>query len=397
MSAAPSVLLDTRDPQCSLIDVLTLTPFYPSSQDETQGCFVSEPVALLKQFGVRNHVIAVRPFHRGTAKSSESAPAAEWKRFVCVPGNHGLASSGALLFAQLARKVSRLANRTPMRIVHAHSALPSGHAAMLMKKAFGIPFVVSVHGLDAFSDSQVPGRSGRSARRTARAVYESAERVICVSEKVRARVLEGAPNAQTSVVYNGVDTDVFCPPADFVSRDIILSVGNLIPIKAHEVLLRAFARLHAAFPASRLQIIGDGPERRRLSELATTLGVCNETKFMGRQSRQQVARAMQECSIFALPSRFEGLGCVYLEAMSCAKPSIGCYGQGIEEVIRAGGNGCLVNPGDVQELENTLVGLLADAQARAKLGAEARKTIVQGFNLAEQARNLTGIYRECLA
>ena len=114
--------------------------------------------------------------------------------------------------------------------------------------------------------------------------------------------------------------------------------GNLIPIKGHDLLLRAFAaiqdRLPAISAALSLEIIGDGPERARLEQLAQELGIAAKVHFLGRQSRRAVADAMRRATVFALPSRYEGLGCVYLEAMSAGKPVIACQGQGIEEVIR---------------------------------------------------------------
>ena len=118
----------------------------------------------------------------------------------------------------------------------------------------------------------------------------------------------------------------------------MLSVGNLIPIKGHDLLLRAFAamqdRLPAIAPPHSLEIIGDGPERARLEQLAQELGIGTKVHFRGRHSRREVADAMRRATVFALPSRYEGLGCVYLEAMSAGKPVIACQGQGIEEVIR---------------------------------------------------------------
>jgi glycosyltransferase involved in cell wall biosynthesis len=397
MSAASAVLADGaargRDP----IDVLTITPFYPNSGDDSQGCFVAEPIPVSQQqFNVRNQVLAVRPFYRGKTKSSGTAFTAQWQRYFCLPGNYGLASSGTFLFAQIVRRVRLLAARGQLSMVHAHGPLPCGQVAMLIKRALGVPFVVTVHGLDAFSTEQVRGNSGRSVRRVCGAVYESAERVICVSTKIRDRVLAGAPGAKTSVIYNGVNIDMFQPSTSTPSWETVLSVGNLIPIKGHEVLLRAFARVHSIFPQATLQIIGDGPERERLELLAQQLDVHKQAHFLGRRTRRQVAEAMQECSIFALPSTYEGLGCVYLEAMSCGKPAIGCYGQGIEEVIRSASNGFLVRPNCIDELESVLTTLLRDAELRNKLGKAARETVTQNFTLTRQAENLAQLYRECM-
>ncbi len=105
---------------------------------------------------------------------------------------------------------------------------------------------------------------------------------------------------------------------------------------------------------------------------------------------------MRRCMVFALPSHYEGLGCVYLEAMSAGKPVIACRGQGIEEIIQHGTNGFLIDPGDVHRLGTTLSTLLADPQLREYTGRHARRTILQSLTLAHQAKRLEQIYRGSL-
>jgi glycosyltransferase involved in cell wall biosynthesis len=221
--------------------------------------------------------------------------------------------------------------------------------------------------------------------------------VICISEHVREAVLERmGRNCRTSVVYNGVDTDLFSP-ASTASSDAstILTVGNLIPIKGHDHLIRAVASLAGEFPAVELEIIGDGSERERLEALARELKIEARVHFRGRQSRAQVAEAMKRCVVFSLPSRYEGLGCVYLEAMATGKPAIGCRGQGIAEIIRHGSNGFLVGPDNEKELGLALAMLLRDKPRCDAIGSAARDTVLDRLTLAHQAENFARIYQEC--
>ena len=200
---------------------------------------------------------------------------------------------------------------------------------------------------------------------------------------------------RTSVVYNGVDTDLFSPGSATASdRVSVLCVGNLLPIKGHEVLVRAVASIVPEFPTLTLEVIGHGPEFPRLNELTQKLGISGRVQFHGRQSRRQVADAMRRCTVFALPSSYEGLGCVYLEAMSAGKPVIGCRGQGIAEIIRQGSNGWLVGAGNDKELALALAMLLRDQSRRQNLGIAARDTIVDRLSLVQQAEHLARIYRE---
>jgi teichuronic acid biosynthesis glycosyltransferase TuaC len=377
------------------LHVLTLTPFYPVAGDDAQGCFVAEPLAWLEKLGVTNTVRAARPFYRDGATSNGSPVPARWLRYFSLPGGWGLSSSGAFLFASLLPEIRRLHDLRPVDVIHAHSALPCGHAASLLSRELKIPFVVTVHGLDAFSTRQVAGYAGEWCARVSRSIYRTARSVICVSEKVRDQVIEGAgTRVNTTILYNGVDPQIFSPPYSEQEPPTILSVGNLIPVKGHELLLRALAAIQNQFPGVQLEIIGDGPERPRLQQLACERGIAGKINFRGRQSRRQVADAMRRATIFALPSRYEGLGCVYLEAMSAGRPAVGCLGQGIDEVIEQGVTGCLVKPDDEKELSDTLTHLLQHPETRRKMGDAARRTILQSHTLGEQAARLYRLYQE---
>lgn len=379
------------------LHVLTLTPFYPTNQDDAFGCFVYEPLLWLSKLGIENTVFAVQPFYRGRPDSSSVPIPAKWIRYFALPSGFGLPTVGAFVFAQCVGKLRELHRAHPIDVIHAHGALPCGHAAMLLRRELGIPFVVSVHGLDAYSTIQVRGRAGKWCRRVSQHTYMASSRVICISERVREQVLEGVGrNCRTSVVYNGVDPEVFAPVTPQPDRLLILSVGNLIPSKGHELLIRSVASLAPEFSSLGLEIVGSGPEQGRLEKLSEQLGCAERVRFLGRKSRAETAAAMQRCTLFALPSRYEGLGCVYLEAMSTGKSVVGCRGQGIAEIIQQGSNGFLIGPDKEKELSLVLSMLLRDEQRRRNLGVAARETVLDGLTLAHQAERLARIYRECI-
>jgi len=375
--------------------VLTLTPFYPSAKDPAQGCFIAEPAGRLSRFGIQNHVIAVNPFYRAAQQPCRDDVASEWRNFPSLPGNLGLGISGDLLGRALERRVRELHSSLPIGLIHAHAALPCGAAAMFLGRILNLPFVMSVHGLDVFAEKQAGRFLGSWTRRASMRVYREAKGVICISEKVRQELPEDL-HEKTRVVYNGVNSEIFAPAGESATRLRILSVGNLIAIKGHAVLLRAFADVLTTIPNAELEIIGDGPERNNLVRLADTLGISSHVIFTGRQSRHAVAAAMQSCTVFALPSRYEGLGCVYLEAMACGKPAIGCLGQGIDEIIEDGSNGLLVPPGDTVALTESLKTLLRSAELRRRIGKAAQNTILQRLTLDHQAQQLAVLYLECV-
>jgi len=376
--------------------ILTITPFYPIEGDDAQGCFVADSVSALEAAGLQNEVFAVAPFYRKKFKLSKSAPSAVYRRFFSFPGGFGLPSSGDFLASALWHEVRTLHQVRPFDLIHAHAALPCGHAAFKLARRLGIPFAVTAHGLDVFFTNQVRGFWGSWCKKVSQEVYRAAAKTICISGKVRDCILSET-EANTEVVYNGVDPSMFAPPSSLEKQDFILSVGNLIPIKGHELLLRAFAHIYEQFPTLRCAIIGDGTERIRLENVARDLKIQNRVSFLGRQSRESVATAMAGCTLFALPSSYEGLGCVYLEAMAAGKPIIACTGQGISEVIEHGRNGLLISLNSLPEMIDSIVRLLQNPDLRVRMGHEARQTVLQEFTFSRQAQRLLQVYRECIA
>ena len=376
------------------LHVLTLTPFYPSDGDEVSGCFVAETLRQLKAYGVTSSVIAVDSIYHAGRSSSPASPA-DWIRYPQLPGNFGLSSAGHFLAAVLLRKVRQLHRRSPIHVMHAHAALPCGHAAALLSRRTGIPFVVTIHGLDVFNSCFQQGIAAGWRRTASLSVYESASQVICISARVRRLLKEGMRAAVASnVVYNGTDPSVFTPSPTQEQTPNILMVGNLLAGKGHELVLRAFARVKDSHPGLQFRIIGQGADRDRFALLAKDLGISGKVHFLGRRSRAEVAEAMRNCTVFALPSRYEGLGCVYLEAMASGKPVIACRGQGIDEIIQHGNNGWLIPVDGLEELVQGLHVLLANPELRAQIGQAARQTILDSLTMSHQAERLVKIYQE---
>ena len=381
------------------IHVLTLTPFYPSCDDDASGRFVSEPLAWLGKMGVRNTVFAVQPFDCGKSHATDSAVSANWLRHLALPGAFGIPVAGVFVFARIVARVRALHGLEPIDLIHAHASLPCGHAAMLLSQELGIPYVVSVYGFDGLPSEKVTGRALAWCRRLSRRVYASSRRVICANENVREHVLEKiGSTCRTSVVYCGVDPELFSPGEESSSESLLILSGRTLPFSdGPDTLVRAASSLTSEFPSLRWEFIGPGLERSRLHNLTQQLGVDEHVRFLGRQSRQQITQAMRRCSVFALPSRCEGLGDLYLEAMSTGKAVIGYRGRGIAEIIQHGSNGFLVGPDNERELILAVAMLLRDEPLRRRLGMAARETILDGLTLEHQAESLGRIYRESVA
>ncbi len=386
-------------PDRAQLHVLTLTPFFPHASNPVYGTYIFEPMGYFAEFNLRSTVIGVSPLHYQRRRPLPEAPA-EWLRYPTFPGNSGLTTAGLFLYRRALPLVTALHLRDRIHVIHAHAALPCGHAASLIAERLGIPFVVTIHGLDVFNACfEVRTRAAERRAKLSTEIYGRAASVICISRVIEKILRDGVQGAASScVIYNGTDPQIFYPEDQPVPNRAatILMVGNLLRGKGHEIVLKAMAQVAPQFPGLRCSLIGEGLDQNRFADLARTLGISDRVFFLGRQDRAAVARAMRECTIFALPSRFEGLGCAYLEAMACAKPVIACEGQGIGEIIQHRQNGWLIPVDGVPEMIDALHQFLGSPDLRTRLGTNARETILNGLTLANQAHRLSDLYRDAI-
>jgi glycosyltransferase involved in cell wall biosynthesis len=201
---------------------------------------------------------------------------------------------------------------------------------------------------------------------------------VAVSEAVRMVATARAPWAETKmrVVPNGVDTDRFAPRDRPTGSAVItfVLVGRLDRRKGVDLAIEAVARV----PEARLDIVGDGEERRALEQLAAKRGVLQRVVFHGyvEDSRAIVARADAAlCS-----SRSEGLGLALLEAMSMARPVVGFAVGGVPEIVRDNATGLLSRAGDVAALAARMREACESRDRLRELGEAARRHVVERFS-----------------
>jgi glycosyltransferase involved in cell wall biosynthesis len=155
----------------------------------------------------------------------------------------------------------------------------------------------------------------------------------------------------------------------------ILTVCHLYPRKSVDVLLRAMPRLLATVPDARLRLVGVGPELDRLMALHAELGLGEAVDFLRHIPFEQLAREYRDCAVFCLPSRQEGFGIVFLEAMAAGRPVVACRAAAIPEVVPAGEAGLLTPPGDPAALAEALIALLTDRERAERLGRRGSEIV----------------------
>ena len=256
--------------------------------------------------------------------------------------------------------------------------------------------VVHYHGLNIWEEFKTahPYRQKLYAAYR-KSILQKVQGVVGVSDKVSSIARERLHGIPVATVYNGVDLSLFAYKARSADEFKIIGVGNLIEIKGFTYLLKAFARLHRQLPHTRLEIIGDGVLKDSLQEETVVLGVADAVTFAGKVPYEQVAKKMAQSDLFVLPSFYEALGCVYLEAMGCGVPTIGVRGMGIDEIIVHGENGMLVNPKDVQDLYDKMHQVATDTALAGRLGKNGAET-AQKYTWDASAKTLNTFYEACI-
>ena len=199
------------------------------------------------------------------------------------------------------------------------------------------------------------------------------------------------------VAFNGVDAEKFSPvekePGEKVT---FISIGNLIPLKGHDYTLRAIkALVDKGHTNICLKLLGRGYLEQELKDLAKELEIEQYVDFVGYVPYDDVRKTLQQSDVFVLPSWYEAFGCVYLEAMACGLPAIGCLGNGIDEVILHGQTGYLVENKSLDQLTDCMERLL-DGTTRQRIGKAAAKAVKEQYLWKHSAKALVQAYKNCM-
>lgn len=304
------------------------------------------------------------------------------------------------LGAGLLQNVGTLAGAMrDVQLVHAHGTL----AALMAAPGAGfhrVPLVYTVHGW-----SFHPRRFRAAAVMLEGGLARRCRQVVCVSQDdwfqgLDCGVLQGA---SSRVIPNGIDLERFHPdPAARVRlRDsygiapnapVIGFCGRLTHQKAPELFVLAAHTILSRCPDASFLMLGDGSERPRLEGLAQALGLASHFHFLGEQHDVPAWLAALDC--FVLPSRWEGLPIVLLEAMAAGVPVVATAVNGSRELIRHGETGLLVPPDHLAELIVAIFSILADPERARGYAQAAQARVKRSYSLAQMVEALQALYLE---
>lgn len=347
---------------------------YPTEAHPTYGIFVKNQVEMLSAAGLEMNVLAVTDPKGGKVRS------------LLKYGKWFLQSALYL------RKHHR-----ELALTHAHYAFPTGLIALLGKRRYGVPYVVTLHG----GDIDKMAKKNARIRQMTQDVLRGADHLITVGERLKQEVVSdfGVDEQKVTVMSMGVDRNVFRPlPKGKVrhklnlpeNTPVVLFVGNIIREKGVVELVRAFAAVKERFPEASLHLIGSTRSEAYVEEVrqcAADLALDGVT-FEGTKPQKELADWLAAADVMALPSYHEGFGLVALEAMAAGTQVVASDVGGLTYLL-ADGAGILVPP---RNSERLAAGLSEALEGGGTQNAEQRETVVEEHSYGTILRKLNAIY-----
>jgi phosphatidylinositol alpha-1,6-mannosyltransferase len=286
------------------------------------------------------------------------------------------------------------------------STAGEGERGIRLRKWFGLPFVIYAHGNEVLNAMQKGAHS-------LKVTLQAADRVLAVSQYTANLVQKlGIPPERIEIVHPGCDIKQFRPLSPSLDlkqkllnrgpkEKVILTVGNLVPRKGHDMVIRALRRLREAVLEVTYLIVGEGPCRVALEKLTRQLGVHDRVVFAGRVPTEELPQIYAISDVFVMPSLervdecdVEGFGIVFLEASACAKPVVGSRSGGIPDAVREGITGLLVNGEDPDEIAAALARILSDHDLAVRFGQQGREWISKNFGWSRTAEKVQCILEQ---
>ncbi len=285
---------------------------------------------------------------------------------------------------------------TKFDLIHAHFTWSAGYAGARLKEEYDVPFVVTGHGYDIYS---LPFKDDEW-RAKIEYVLNTADHIITVSQSNLACIQKLDVSTPVTVIPNGFRSDLFYPRDPLKCRKalnlpqdkkIILTVGNLEPVKGQRYLVEAVQRIIRERKNILCVIVGAGKVRTALERQIRSLGLEDYILLAGGKPHDEIPLWMNACDLFVLPSLNEGNPTVMFEALGCGKPFVGTKVGGVPEVIASDDYGLLVEPADSEDLaEKILIALDREWDREAIL------EYAQRYTWKNIAKEIMGVYTQIL-
>lgn len=295
----------------------------------------------------------------------------------------------------LASKMAEVAKREKLDLLHVHYAIPHAVCAYLAKKMTGdeLKIVTTLHGTDITVLGYDP-----SLNDMIRFGIEGSDVVTAVSESLVQQTYELLqPQKAIQTVYNFIDERVYYKKDKSDLKEqygilpeekVVIHVSNFRKVKRVEDVIQSFYRIQKKV-ASKLLLVGDGPEISVVCKMVRELGITDKVLFLGKQENVEDLLSISDLKL--LLSEKESFGLVLLEAMACGVPSVGTNIGGIPEVIEHGVTGFLSEVGDVENIAEQAISILIDPDLHKRFSENSIQRVKDRFSsryIVEQYEDL---------
>ncbi len=297
-------------------------------------------------------------------------------------------------------KALNLHKRRKYDLIHGIMASQGSAAAYLFKFFHPkVPFVLTLQEGDL-------GRNSLFDSFWQRRIIKKADAITAISQYLVDFAKKFNKKAPVFVVPNGVDLEkfknlAFVPSSGRgevrnkkVEKKIIITVSRLVRKNGIDILIKAVSHLTSHFS---LLIVGDGKERKKLERLAQKLGIKDKIRFLGSISPNEIPKYLSQADIFVRPSRSEGLGSAFLEAMAAGVPVIATPVGGIPDFLRHGETGFFCEAENPTDLARKIETILYDKTLMNKLVENARKLVEEKYNWDKITEQMKQIYYETVS
>jgi len=367
---------------CRRVKVLYWTDFFLPAIGGVET-FAGDLIPALQARG--HEVTVLTGLHRPGLPAFEHVGSTPVHRF---PMWTALLANDVVKIASISRSISALKRQVGPDLVHVHFGA-TAYLHLQTRATGNTPTLTTVH---ALTQTSLTGTSllGSVVRASAavNAVSAAGYRLLC----------QAFPDAadRLSFVYYGLassagqTTEVIPPRFD---APVILCLGRLAPQKGFDLALRAFALVEKTFPKARLMIVGEGVEEATLKELARSLGIEAKVDFTGSVPPDQVYSVINRATMMLLPSRFEGLPLVALQAAKMQRPIISSAVDGLPELVVDGESGLVLADNNERELAGAISRLLQDPRKAIRMGQALAQRFEDRFDFAQCVSQYERLYR----
>ncbi|MFC1540909.1 N-acetyl-alpha-D-glucosaminyl L-malate synthase BshA [Candidatus Latescibacterota bacterium] len=294
----------------------------------------------------------------------------------------------------LASKMSQVALREKLDLLHVHYAVPHATSAYLAKNIIAkkrkLPVITTLHGTDITLVGTDP-----SYYEITLFSIENSDSVTAVSEYLKKETnRKFALNKTIEVIPNFVDTEKFTPQSQNLKdcikepdEKVIMHISNFRAIKRIPDIINVFEGVLKQID-TRLILIGSGPEMENIRRLVENKGLTAKVSFLGRQN--DVSKLIPCAEIYMLPSEHESFGLTALEAMSCCVPVIGTSGSGMDDFLGDSTAGFLYPIGDVDGMIDGCLKILGNPGYGKEMGVNGRKRAIEKYNV----NHIVSIYEQ---